>query len=253
MFDFQAESLPSWWDGNYTNQGANLDLIAGDGASQVVLVPTVVMDSLTSTRVYRDNGDVGGHNTDGAPRAESDASIRVAIKAAQARGLEVIFKLHVNMQNDDWNALIGPPAGSTPAQAKEWADAWFASYKEAVLHYARLAKAEGVTAFAIGTECESMTQPQYTAYWRDIITAVRNEVGSDIKLTYAATWTEALHVEFWDQLDYMGANPYIAFTRDNPNPTVQQLVDGWTKPSNVSSTSTPSLPNSARTSRRWML
>lgn len=239
LFDFQAESLPSWWDGNYRNQGANLDLIAGDGASQVVLVPTVYMDSLTSTRVYRDNGDSGGHNTDGRPRTESDESIKVAIKAAQDRGLEVIFKLHVNMQNDDWNALIGPPAGSTPAQAKVWADAWFASYKEAVLHYARLAKAEGVTAFAIGNECESMTQPQYTAYWRDIITAVRNEVGSDIKLTYAATWTEALHVEFWDQLDYMGANPYIAFTRDNPNPTVQQLVDGWTKPSQVSSTSSP--------------
>ncbi|MEE1657007.1 glycoside hydrolase TIM-barrel-like domain-containing protein [Microvirga sp. CF3062] len=239
LFDFQAESLPSWWDGNYRNQSANLDLIAGDGASQVVIVPTVYMDSLTSTRVYRDNGDAGGHNTDSAPRTESDASIRVAIKAAQDRGLEVIFKLHVNMQNDDWNALIGPPAGSTPAQAKVWADAWFASYKEAVLHYARLAKAEGVTAFAIGNECESMTQPQYTAYWRDIITSVRNEVGSDIKLTYAATWTEALHVEFWDQLDYMGANPYIAFTSNNANPTVQQLVDGWTKPSQVSSTSTP--------------
>ncbi|MBF9194541.1 glycoside hydrolase family 113 [Microvirga terrestris] len=240
LFDFQAESLPSWWDGNYTIQGANLDLIKGDGASQVVLVPTVYMDSLTSTRVYRDNGDAGGYNTDGAPRTESDASIREAINAAQTRGLEVIFKLHVNMQNDDWNALIGPPAGSTPAEAKVWADAWFASYKEAVIHYARLAKAEGITAFAIGNECESMTQPQYTQYWRDIITDVRKELeGTDIKLTYAATWTEALHVEFWDQLDYMGANPYIAFTANNANPTVQQLVDGWTKPSNVSSTSNP--------------
>jgi Ca2+-binding RTX toxin-like protein len=248
LFEFQAESLPSWFDGHFRNQDANLNLIRDDGASQVVLVPTVYMDSLTSTRVYRDNGDPGGHNTDGAPRTESDESIKVAIKAAQARGLEVIFKLHVNMQNTDWNAWIGPPATNpdgTPlsdAQKKEWADAWFASYKEAVLHYARLAKAEGVTAFAIGNECESMTKPEYTAYWRDIITAVRNEVGYDsegkpnLKLTYAATWTEALHVEFWDQLDYVGANPYIAFTDDNPNPTVQQLVDGWTKPNQTSST-----------------
>ncbi|MGF9761486.1 glycoside hydrolase TIM-barrel-like domain-containing protein [Microvirga sp. 0TCS3.31] len=239
MFDFQAESLASLWDVNYRFQDANLKLIKEDGASQVVLVPTVYMDSLTSTEVYRDNGDPGGKNTDRNPRTESDASIRVAIKAAQDRGLEVIFELHVNMQNNDWNALIGPPAGSTPAQAKAWADAWFASYKEAVIHYAKLAKAEGVTAFAIGNECESMTQPQYTAYWRDIITAVRKEVGSDIKLTYAATWTEALHVEFWDQLDYIGANPYIAFTNSNENPTVQQLVDGWTKPSDVESTFRP--------------
>ena len=230
LFDFQAESLPSWWDGNFRMPWTrtNIDLIQGDGASQVVIVPTVYMDTLNSTRVYRDNGDPGGHNTDGAPRTESDGSIEVALKYAQSRGLEVIFKLHVNIQNSDWNALIGPPEGSTPAQAKQWADAWFASYKEAVVHYAKLAQKNGVTAFAIGNECESMTGSQYREYWVDIVDAVR-EVYSG-QLTYAATWTEALHVSFWDRLDYIGANPYISFT-DNPNPTVQQLIDGWTKPS----------------------
>lgn len=241
LFDFQAESLPSWWDGNYRMPwtDTNLDLIKGDGASQVVIVPTVYMDSLTSTRVYRDNSDPGGHNVDGAPRTESDGSIKEAIAKAQARGLEVIFKLHVNMQNDDWNALIGPPEGSTPAQAKAWADAWFASYKEAVVHYAKLAKEEGVTAFAIGNECESMTRPEYTEYWRGIIKAIREEAGYTGKLTYAATWTEALHIEFWDELDYMGANPYISFTQDSVNPSLQQLIDGWTKPSDVWGVRTP--------------
>lgn len=75
LFDFQAESLPSWWDGNFRMPWTqrNIDLIQGDGASQVVIVPTVYMDSLTSTRVYRDNGDPGGCNTDGAPARKATA------------------------------------------------------------------------------------------------------------------------------------------------------------------------------------
>jgi Ca2+-binding RTX toxin-like protein len=239
LFDFQASSLPSWWDGNYRMPWTdkNLGLIAEDGASQVVIVPTVYMDGLTSTRVYRDNSDPGGHNVDGAPRTESDGSIKVAVEKAKALGLEVIFKLHVNMQNDDWNALIGPPEGSTPAQAKAWADEWFASYKEAVVHYAKLAQEQGVTAFAIGNECESMTVAKYRDYWVDIIEAVRDVY--DGQLTYAATWTEALTVSFWDKLDYLGANPYISFTQDSINPSLQELIDGWTKPSNVWGVRTP--------------
>jgi|GEM_PF-3850936 len=246
LFEFQAESMPSWWDGNYRSQAVRdvLTEIQKDGASQVVIVPTVYMDSLRSTTIYRDNGDPGGNNVDGRPRTESDGSIRTAISEAKSRGLEVIFKLHVNMQNDDWNALIGPgnnPDGTPPTE-QQWAtfgNAWFASYKEAVLHYARLAKEQGVTTFAIGNECESMTHPRFTHHWNDIIEDVREIVGSTVKLTYAATWTEALHVEFWDKLDYIGTNPYIAFTQNNFNPTLQQLIDGWTKPSDVSSTSVP--------------
>jgi Ca2+-binding RTX toxin-like protein len=258
LFDFQAESMPSWWDGNYQMPWSkeNLELIAQDGASQVVIVPTVYMDSLTSTKVYRDNNDPGGIsvgtetypgtddliNFEGS-RTESDASIRVAIERAKALGLEIIFKLHVNIQNEDWNALIGPPkknADGTPLtepQKKAWADAWFASYKEAVVHYAKLAQEHGATAFAIGNECESMTGSQYREYWVDIIEAVREVY--DGQLTYAATWTEALNVSFWDKLDYMGANPYISFTQDNKNPSLQQLIDGWTKPSEIWGVKTP--------------
>ena len=33
LFEYQAESLPSWWDGNFRNQDANLNLIRDDGAS----------------------------------------------------------------------------------------------------------------------------------------------------------------------------------------------------------------------------
>jgi Ca2+-binding RTX toxin-like protein len=234
LFEFQGETLPSWYDGNYEApwHERNYDLIRDDGASQMVIVPTVYMDTLNSTHIYRHKNEPGGHNTDRYTRTESDDPIRYAIREAKERGLEVVFKLHVNIQNEAWNALIGPPAGSTPTQAKAWADAWFASYKEQVLHYARLAKEQGVTTFTIGNECESITKPAYTAYWKDIIASVRAEVGTDLKLTYAATWTEALHVGFWEDLDYVGANPYIAFS-NKTDPTLQEMIAGWTERSEV--------------------
>jgi hypothetical protein len=88
LFDFQAESLPSWWDGNFRMPWTqtNLDLIQGDGASQVVIVPTVYMDSLNSTRVYRDNGDPGGYNTDNAPARKATARSRQRSTMPRAAG-----------------------------------------------------------------------------------------------------------------------------------------------------------------------
>ncbi|WP_112663014.1 glycoside hydrolase family 113 [Microvirga flavescens] len=222
LFEFQAESLPSWNDGNYMMPWTQetLNEIQKDGASQVVIVPTVYMDSLTSSVVYRDNTDPGGHSTDEWHRTESDASIRVALQQIKARGMEAIFKLHVNIQSGEWNAWINPAN----------VDQWFDTYKQAAVHYAQLAQEAGVTAFAIGNEIESMTGPQYRDKWIEVIDAVRAVYTG--KLTYAATWTEAFHVSFWDHLDYVGANPYISFT-NSYNPTLQQMVDGWTKPSTV--------------------
>ncbi|MGO4389384.1 hypothetical protein AB4Y85_17790 [Microvirga sp. 2YAF29] len=238
LFEYQAESMPSWWDGNYRMDWSenNIDLMKGDGASQVVLVPTVYMDTINSTRIYRDNDTSGGWNTDGAPRTESDDAISTSVNFAKQRGLDVILKMHVNIQDETWNALIAPPEGSTPQQAEAWAKQWFASYKEVALHYARFAQAQGIKTFAIGNECESMTGPEYREYWVGIIDAIRDVY--DGKLTYAATWTEALTLSFWDKLDYVGANPYISFT-DLLDPTIQQLVDGWTKPSEFYHTREP--------------
>jgi protoheme ferro-lyase len=54
LFEFQAESMPSWWDGNYQSQAVRdvLTEIQKDGSSQVVIVPTVYMDGLSSTTVF---------------------------------------------------------------------------------------------------------------------------------------------------------------------------------------------------------
>ena len=85
LFEFQGNSLPSWYDGNYRApwHERNYALIAQDGASQMVIVPTVYMDTLNSTHVYRDNNDPGGHRNDQYTRTESDNSIRYAIAEAK--------------------------------------------------------------------------------------------------------------------------------------------------------------------------
>ncbi len=213
LFEYQAESYPSWWNWHYAQDYSetNLNHMKADGASQVVLVPTVWMDTLTSSEVKRDPN-----------RTESDANIRDAVADAKERGMDVIFKLHLDTQNTDWRALMNPADK----------DAFFASYKQQVLHYAQLAQEGGAKAFAIGTELESLSTAEYADEWRDIIAAVRQVFTGD--LTYAATPPEAFHISFWDALDYIGINPYVSLVPPGTtNATYQQMVDGWTKPSTV--------------------
>jgi len=218
LFDFQAESDPSWWNGNYQTEAgaAAIDLIRGDGAAQVVLVPNVYMDSLTSSVIYRDNDDPGAIDADGAPRTESDASIQQAIAQIKAHGMDVIFKPHVDIQTNEWRGLVAPAD----------VDQWFESYKTVMVHYAQMAQACGAVAFSIGCEMQSMTGPEYQGKWLDVIQAVRQVY--DGPLTYSATWEEVFDVGFWNQLDYIGLNPYFPLT-NSANPTFQQLVDAWTK------------------------
>ena len=49
------------------------------------------------------------------------------------------------------------------------------------------------------------------------------------KLTYSASWDTAGSVSFWSQLDYQGIDCYVPLT-DKPNPTLQDLVNGWLTP-----------------------
>ena len=80
---------------------------------------------------------------------------------------------------------------------------------------------------SIGAELDQLTGPQYLSYWTDIIDAVR-EVFSGA-LTYSASWNTASEVSFWNQLNYEGIDCYVPLS-NAPNPTLQQLVNGWLNP-----------------------
>jgi hypothetical protein len=125
----------------------------------------------------------------------------------------VALKPHVNINDGTWRGLITPTDPS----------AWWASYNAMIDHYADLARQGGASLLVVGTELKSMSPD--TARWRDLIAGVRSRFQG--QLTYAASYKEFDHVNFWDALDYIGVDAYFALT-NKIGDTTSNLVWHWT-------------------------
>jgi autotransporter-associated beta strand protein len=110
--------------------------------------------------------------------------------------------------------------------------AFFASYQQMIVAEAQVAQANGAQMFSIGAELDQLAGPQYLSYWISIIDAVRAVFSG--KLTYSASWQTAADVSFWNELDYEGIDCYVPLSTA-ANPTLQDLIGGWTQPATQSS------------------
>lgn len=197
----------SWWHDDYLSPGsaASLDQIAGTGANWVTIGPTQYMENAQSVRIAP---EVEG-------RTSTDAALAWAIDDAHARGMKVMLKPHIDVEDDTWRGMI------QPADTR----AWFADYRAMMEGYARLAGAHNVEMIAIGTELWSMTVPENAPEWHAIIGSIRSLYGG--KLTYAASQNEYRGITFWDRLDFLGVDIYFPLT-DMARPTINELMAGWT-------------------------
>lgn len=157
----------------------------------------------------------------------SDISVTEAIKELKRRGLAVMFYPFVMMDIPDDNQLPDP-YGVTKQSSFPWRgritsdiaagqpgtqqgtsavtpqiDAFVGSgsdwrFRRFILHYANLVKeAGGVEAFLIGSEMRGLTQCwagggtfPFVDHLKILATEVRQIVGSQTKLSYAADWSE---------------------------------------------------------------
>ena len=216
----------------------------------VAVVADFGIDALNDT-VYS-NDILGGYT-------ESDDEIGATISEAAGLGLGVMVRplidfLPANFITDpgganslnggyyasEWRTYFNPGAAGSAG-----ANAFFASYQNMIVGQARLAQANGAAIFCIGTELDQITGPAYESYWSAIVAAVRGVFSG--KLTYAADWDDAdspwqyggtglsagtgdiaTQVSFWNQLDFVGVDEYAPIS-DLANPTLAQLVAGWTQ------------------------
>lgn len=207
----QGMTFASWWHDAYLKSSTitSLNQLVNLKGNWIAIVPHWYMSNRSSTTIYAENG--GG--------TASDESVRHIIQQAHARGLKVMLKPHVDPRDGAWRGSISPSSAS----------AWFSSYRNFILHYARMATELGVEMFCVGCEYKSMSGSSYTSYWRSIVADVRNVYKGP--LTYAAnwgpkSWGEYYMVQWWDALDYIGVDAYFPITRAN-NPTVEQAKAGW--------------------------
>jgi hypothetical protein len=233
-FDYVA-----YYDGAYENADS-LPALAATGANSVELSVEYGIDPHSST-VYADSNYTDGVNALGA-----------SIRQAVALGQSVMVRPLIDFVNPsdltgtpysvgDWRTYYNPgAAGSTTANA------FFASYTTMILQQAQVAVANGATSLCIGTELDQITGPAYLSYWDTIINDLRANDPS-LKLTYAADWDAdlspwrwggsglqagtgnlATQVSFASQLDSIGIDCYAPLS-DVANPTLAQLIAGWTQ------------------------
>lgn len=209
-FDYRGITHTSWWFDEYTYATATAsrsDLAATNINWAGVLV-TWYQPSLTATAMAP------------AQNTPTDAAVTQAIQEFHAKGIKVMLKPHVDVNDaaGSWRGNI------TPADM----DAWFANYTQFIVKYAQMANAQGVEMLCIGTELKSLSGSANQARWFAVIDAIRAVYNG--ALTYAANAASAgdefTSVSFWDKLDLIGLDAYFPLTSQS-DPTLAQLVAAW--------------------------
>jgi hypothetical protein len=193
-------NVTDWSTDGYAHAEDVLEAARADGITSVSLVPTLYMRNPADSTVAAD--------PDLTP---SDASLRAAAAEAQALGLSVTIKPHVDVLDGSYRGAIQPADRA----------AWFASYGAALRHYAALAGEVGATTLVVGTELDSMAPDQ--AQWLALIADARGAFTGE--LTYAANWGVADDVPFWGALDEIGVDAYVPLGDAASTPA--QLRDAW--------------------------
>lgn len=107
---------------------------------------------------------------------------------------------------------------------EEWLEVERA-YAELFYEFAKLSEEfPEVKLLSIGTELKEFTKrrPQF---FKVLIAKIRTDF-PNLKLTYAANWDEYQSVSFWEELDYIGLNPYFPLS-DKKEPTLDEIKDAF--------------------------
>ena len=193
---------------------------------------------------HEGGGDGGGPAYGGTP---SDESVRQAVAALKARGLEVTLYPFVLMDVPAGNGLPDPYGGAEQA-AYPWrgrvkgddgtgaaagiaamfgtTEGW--GLRRFALHYAALAAETGVDGLLIGSEMRGLTTTRdagggfpAVAQFRALAAECRAVVGADVAISYAADWSEYAGLRNGDEvvfhldplwadagIDYVGVDWY---------------------------------------------
>lgn len=218
----QDESLttgPTWpaagmtfatWDrGVYASSESDQSLanLADTGARWVSIIVTSYQWNIADTEI------------EAAEWTPDEDDLRHVIQQAHGLGLKVMLKPHVDLLDDPdhWRGHIG-----LTFDEEDW-DVWFESYTQMILGYAEIAESEGAALFCIGTELSATSH--HSAEWRSLVGEVRALYSGQV--VYAANHGgEELAIDWWDELDMIGVDPYYGLT-DIDQPTVEQLKAGW--------------------------
>ncbi len=199
------------------------------------------VDSDTRSTAYLISQDGNGNPIYGG--TPSDISVTHYLDELKNRGLKIMFypMFFMDTANKPWRGRV---TGSTTDIATFFTKT--DGYNEFINHYANLVKTK-VDAFVIGSELIGLTSVKDSSddsfpaidELVNLAASVKTTVGSEVKVTYAADWSEYHHTTdgwynldpLWasSNIDFIGIDAYFPLT-DEPqsgyNP--QKIIDGWT-------------------------
>ncbi len=210
-YEFQKGMTYAAWTGSgYGNPGSPnaMEQMASLGINYVAILANWYQDKYNSTKIYSQ-----------MDKSPSDESVIFAIRKLHELKFKIMLKPHLDIVEGEgkWRGEIGC------AIISDW-QAWFDSYANFILHYAKIAEQENVELLCIGTELVNSTYCK-PDLWRELIKKIREVYKG--QLTYAANWDkEFKQVAFWDALDYVGIDPYFPLIT-SARPTAEQLKEVW--------------------------
>jgi hypothetical protein len=141
-----------------------------------------------------------------------DKALAHAINKSHSLGIKVMLKPHVDVKTGQWRGDIIASSD------------WFTSYKNYIIHYAKIAQQYNAELFSIGTELVNTTASNWQNEWEDVIKEIKKVYSG--QLVYSANWDEYDAVGFWDKLDFIGIDAYFPLTAKK-DPTKEELISAW--------------------------
>jgi hypothetical protein len=197
----------------YVSPAARLSLrhLKQTRASWISLLVTGYQDNIDSTYI-----DYSGALT------PEDESLTGLIAYARQLGLKVMLKPHLDLLNDPehWRGQIGQNFDEFSWQL------WFSSYRDFILHYARLASLAGAEEFCLG--CELDNTLKRSEDWLATIASVREVYKGQLVYADDQLETRPEAVTFWGALDFIGQDLYSTLSH-KLQPSVSDLCAGWSR------------------------
>ncbi len=195
--------------------------------------------------IYRSNANIVSSGSDGQIRyggTVSDNSILRYVQHLKAEGFNVMFypMMFMDMDQKPWRGYLTGAYDDVSTFFNK-----IRGYNEFILHYANLVKGY-VDAFIIGSEMRGLTKindgngnfPAVDCFI-DLSNKVRNILGPNVKIGYAADWSEYHHTDggwynmdkLWatENIDFVGIDAYFPLT-DAKESLISKgdIMDGWT-------------------------
>jgi hypothetical protein len=230
-------SLVVSWFGSDLNAGV-CDVYPACEFDDVVTKP----DEWFVAGISRRKAKIVGRDADGNMSyggTPADVSVVRYVNEMRKRGLKVCLYPMLMMDCDK-----KPWRGRMFANSKNDIDVFFAKYRNFILHYSNLLKGN-LDSIIIGSEMVGLTKfrdvdnsfPAVKKFC-ELARDVRGVVGKDVKITYAADWSEYHHTdggwynldELWadENIDLIGIDAYFPLTNSADSVyDIGEIKKGW--------------------------